>query len=437
MGTGNSTSVNRMIADCKVMELEAIALRHQCAVNNFGPEPAVSTSGSAATFPVAVSGKDEGEKVDVSNLTVLDEHDEEEEDRKEEGVVEHQSILNNVWDANSNAPAFHTPVCNLVFNPAQYSQSNLTGALAKLESELQETATVSSSVPRELNRAQVVEETVARQREADEKARALQRECCICFDSFPVQDGVECSAPDGADKHFVCNECFSGHVSEESNTYDLRSLARRDGNVFCPYRQHGCADSAAYTDSEVARHVDAETFACYLRSKQKLVEIKLVDAATEKVKHVAELAQLATMSKVQLEVRTHIQALNGIGNLRCPRDENHVFGPLPDDWDFKTECLTLNCTYPGCKCKFCGWCGKGFSSNALAFAHAYACTEKPGSGSFATREVWEEHRRKQGAKKIRNILNNIDNAEVRKEVVLQQARLLAEYGIDANEFPPK
>lgn len=147
MGTGNSTSVNRMIADCKVMELEAIALRHQCAVNNFGPEPAVSTSGSTATFPVAVSGKDEGEKVDVSDLTVLDEHDEEEEDRKEEGVVEHQSILNNIWDANSNAPAFHTPVCNLVFNPAQYSQSNLTGALAKLESELQETATVSSSVP--------------------------------------------------------------------------------------------------------------------------------------------------------------------------------------------------------------------------------------------------------------------------------------------------
>jgi serine/threonine protein kinase len=50
--------------------------------------------------------------------------------------------------------------------------------------------------------------------EAAERARALLRDCCICGDdTAPVHQGVECGAPDGAEQHFVCNDCFVGHVS--------------------------------------------------------------------------------------------------------------------------------------------------------------------------------------------------------------------------------
>merc|ERR1711871_1426315 len=84
---------------------------------------------------------------------------------------------------------------------------------------------------------------------------ALQRDCCICFDSFRVTAGVECSAAGG---HFMCNECFTCHVEAEA-TADGDLLAKRDGCVFCPNRNYGCA-SSAFEDITVAQHVTPEAF---------------------------------------------------------------------------------------------------------------------------------------------------------------------------------
>eukprot|EP00729_Bicosta_minor_P006787 gene6787-23797_t len=336
----------------------------------------------------------------------------------------------------SQEPAHRLSAADAVNDPALAVDIVVRELAAQREAAAAEAAEQKQAL--KVERDQAREEIIARNREAYEKARALERDCCICFDSFPVQDGVECSAPDGADTHFVCNECFSGHVSEESTTEDLGALAQRQGDVFCPYRQHGCADSPAYTDAEVAQHTSVDAFECYTQGKRKLLEMQLVQeiGAAEKQKFEAELERLMQMDEQQREVRRHIQVLDGVMNLKCPRSDDHIYGVLPPDWDFQSECLALKCQHEGCGCKFCGWCGQDCGNEA--HAHVALCGEKPGGQGlfYSTREIWEEHRKGKLATKIRTYLDGIDNAEVRTEVALGQSGLLAEIGVSVHNYLP-
>ena len=288
----------------------------------------------------------------------------------------------------------------------------------------------------EAERARVREEALVRQTKADEKARALQRICCVgayCSgDSLPLHDGIECG---GDQKHFVCNDCFSGHVYVQSSTDDLGSLAERCGNVFCPCQTPllGCGDSKAFTDAAVARHASAEVFECYLKGKSKLVEMKLVEeiTASERERQVAEIARLATMSEQQREVRRHAQMLDELMNLRCPRSKDHVFGNLPENWHFGTECMVLQCQHAGCGCKFCGWCEQDCKGWLSAHRHVVTCAEKPGGVFFTTRAIWEQHRKSKLAKKVTAyIRDHIGNSDVRAELAGLKSGLLDALDID-------
>lgn len=281
----------------------------------------------------------------------------------------------------------------------------------------------------EAERDQAREETIARQRKAVEKAKALQRDCCICFDSFPVQDGVECSAPDGADKHFVCNECFSGHVISESKK-DIGSLAKRQGNIFCP----SCDESPAFTDVDVARHSSIEAFASYTEGKRKLLEAKLYQEISEdeKKKFKAELEQWKVMDENQREVHKLGLELQETMNLKCPRC-SQVF----NDYN---GCAALVCRGAraggagGCGAAFCAWCQE--DCGADAHGHVAQCTEAPhgANPTFPAQGIWVNHQRERQKRKVVEFLEGIEDAGLRSSVAQAQIGLLFDLGIDANDF---
>eukprot|EP01047_Picozoa_sp_COSAG01_P023663 COSAG01_NODE_1439_length_10302_cov_21.631775_3_plen_1284_part_00 len=109
------------------------------------------------------------------------------------------------------------------------------------------------------------------------RVEASKRECIICFESFLPEKGIRCHAID-SDPHFLCGECFAGHVKEQSETEAMDLLEQRGGCVFCPMRQYGCEQTPPFTDADVARHSSDEVFRLYTQAKIKLVETKLARA---------------------------------------------------------------------------------------------------------------------------------------------------------------
>jgi hypothetical protein len=271
---------------------------------------------------------------------------------------------------------------------------------------------------------------VARQAAEDARLRALQRECAICLDSFPLHEGVECGAEH--DQHYVCNGCFDGHVRTEAATEDLDMLAERHGNVFCPYKKHGCAETAAYADAEVARHVTAATFATYTEGKKKLLEMQLVKeiGEVERARFEAELHRLVHMDEQQRQAHRHGIALEDVFNLKCPRCAA-VF------LDFN-DCCALTCSRAGCGAAFCAWCQQDCGGDA--HQHVGQCPERPRDAHppvdplFPAAGAWERSQRARAIDKVNDYLQAIGDVALRNQVALSRIDLLVELGIDVEDY---
>jgi hypothetical protein len=198
--------------------------------------------------------------------------------------------------------------------------------------------------------------------------------CQVCFESFLPNEGISCCAV-GSDPHFLCDECFTGHVKEESRTEAMDLLEQRGGNVFCPMRLYGCKGAPAFTDADVARHSTDEVFELYTLAKRKLVETKLAReiGAAEKARFEAELKRLEQMSADERAVEHERRHIEDMLNLKCPRCAM-VFV------DF-SNCAALTCGQAGCGAAFCAWCQKDCGGDA--HSHVAHCDAKPpGADTF-------------------------------------------------------
>ena len=92
------------------------------------------------------------------------------------------------------------------------------------------------AAPQQLRRVQALKLQVR----AGGGADLRQLTCSVCFDDYPALQGVECCpAADAAgpanapmpEKHFVCDECFEGHVASATDfeSLELFPAARRRG----------------------------------------------------------------------------------------------------------------------------------------------------------------------------------------------------------------
>jgi serine/threonine protein kinase len=343
-------------------------------------------------------------------------------DTPEALVVLLQSLLHN---ESTERPTLATVLTHpaLAIDLVAHQLTALAKA-AELEAQLQRHTL-------EAERAQMRAEAEQRQRETAKRAHALLRECCICFDKLPKNEGVECTERVNVQRHFVCSDCFSSYVETESGTDDQADLTRRGGCIFCPNKKYGCSKSIAYADADVARHASAKAFAKYLGGKRKLLETRLSEEieATERARFEGELQHLEQMDEQQRKVHQHTRALVEAVNLKCP--QGHVFN-LPPDWDFQSECLALTCTRAGCESRFCGWCQQDCGRDA--HAHVAQCASKPAAADpfFSTREEWECHERARMSAVVTTYLDEIEDATTRGKVAL--AQVVLDLGIDPTPY---
>ena len=110
------------------------------------------------------------------------------------------------------------------------------------------------AAPQQLRRVQALKLQVR----AGGGADLRQLTCSVCFDDYPALQGVECCpAADAAgpanapmpEKHFVCDECFEGHVASATDFESLELFQRR-GGVVCVYP--GCT-APPFTDAVLAK----------------------------------------------------------------------------------------------------------------------------------------------------------------------------------------
>ena len=194
------------------------------------------------------------------------------------------------------------------------------------------------------------------------KARGPPREGCSLFcsnlcleaEQLYLSDGLDCPAGNAA--HFMCRECLSLYVIEE--TKKKSDIMIRQGLPFCPKKKDGCDCEEPYDLRLLAPLVTPEAYELQLRALQEVHERKLASEHEESKKQAIQkaLEEYKRRAEVDVQVlkcRKHIED-KILGRMRCPREQCGL--PFNADLMDFDECLALTCQ--GCNYEFCGWCLK-------------------------------------------------------------------------------
>merc|ERR550514_2071635 len=198
------------------------------------------------------------------------------------------------------------------------------------------------AMPQQLRRVHALK----RQAQAGGGAADLrQLTCLVCFDDYSALKGVECPLADGAEneKHFVCDECFDGHVTSCVGDDSIELFTRR-GGVRCVHPE---CQAAPFSDGALARALPEATFALYSAAKERIAEQR-INAELEKgfEERLARERQRAGGAREREVIKEHI--IERILTLSCPRCAQAFV-------DF-SGCLALTCSRAGCGCGFCALC---------------------------------------------------------------------------------
>eukprot|EP00961_Rhodomonas_salina_P093268 1255120-Rhodomonas_salina.1 len=217
------------------------------------------------------------------------------------------------------------------------------------------------------------------QRLEEVRKMAGEAGCAICMEELSLLEGVLCRPGGG---HFVCKDCFNGHVRSEAEKQEF------NGDVCCPFRSPamGGCESAPYAAGVIARCAEASVFELLNKKRLDLREV----AATSQMQREYDERLRVRMEQFQAqqtlqakaeEARQHI--LQDIMTLKCPRQ-----GCGQAFVDFE-GCFALRCSRPSCKCGFCAWCLEDCGQDA--HAHIRTCSHKLNDDPyFGTRADFEK-----------------------------------------------
>ena len=254
---------------------------------------------------------------------------------------------------------------------------------------------------------------------AEQEQAAAQRTCCICYDDFQMDAGVECTATSGT-VHFVCGDCFNGHVLAESEK-DLHDVTKRKGQMFCPLKLHGCTGTEPYPQNAVAAHTTPAVFAAFVRARDQLKEQEIVHNMEVQFEQrlAAERRRTSEMRADELKVekmRCHI--VDRILTLQCPRC-NAAF------LDFE-GCFALKCHR--CDCQFCAYCLADCGRDA--HPHVARCAENTNAANvFGTAAIFEAAQQARRKRMVVAYLADVAD-EVRADVVAACAQEFADLALN-------
>jgi hypothetical protein len=175
-----------------------------------------------------------------------------------------------------------------------------------------------------------------------------QLTCLVCFDDYPALKGIECAA-DG-ERHFLCDECLSGHV-ESAVDLDSIELFTRRGGVRCV--DPGCA-APPFDDGALAKSLQPDVWAKYTAAKERVAEQRINAELEAGFEERLQMARANAGGAEREATKAHI--IEKILTLACPRCHQAFL-----DWN---GCLALSCSRAGCGCGFCGLCQEDCGGDA-------------------------------------------------------------------------
>ncbi|GBG34335.1 Protein kinase, putative [Hondaea fermentalgiana] len=183
--------------------------------------------------------------------------------------------------------------------------------------------------------------------------------CALCFDIYPVSEGVSC-----ADNHFTCRECLSRSVRAATEPQSHVKVLRH-GSMCCVTQD--C--DLVIPGRCIAAAVPDEDFAALLDIVRQHIER---DVAAEQERQL-QLRLDAAIREHGLNptAQNHILRIqNDVLNMSCPRCSK-VFADFDD-------CCALECGNDKCKCYFCAWCLQDTGDDSQAcHQHVARCASKP------------------------------------------------------------
>lgn len=265
-----------------------------------------------------------------------------------------------------------------------------------------------------------------------------QLTCLVCFDDFPALRGVECNGGEAAageaggadgktERHFVCEECFAGHVGAAIGADALGVFVRR-GGVRCV--DPGCG-APVFSDAALAKALPEAAFTQYTAAKERVAEQRInaqLEHDFEERLQVERARAAAAGGDAEREAtRQHI--VERILTLACPRCQQ-VFV----DYD---GCMALTCSRVGCGCGFCALCQADCGNDAHQHI-GHGCPLAPSigvkKGQFhLSRREYEKASARAREIKLREYLSTL--TEARRQHALQDCqRELRDLGINPTKL---
>ena len=247
-------------------------------------------------------------------------------------------------------------------------------------------------------------------------ARGPPRQCLVCQEDCFLSQGLDCPASQAnlnhGDHHFVCDECFSGHVTHCSKE-EIRLRRKRNGLIWCPNRTPDLKCRAAgYSDDMVAKHVESEALQIYLKSRLELKELELAaDMEAKKEQAIqAEVERLEKLSEFDRKVQTARRHCEQMLTLKCPRCNLAFY-----DLDFN-HCFALSCR--GCPCHFCAWCLRDCDNSQAAHTHVEQCgfNLAPNKDLWSTPQLFNQAHRERKERALRDYFRTLVPARLRQAV---------------------
>lgn len=261
-----------------------------------------------------------------------------------------------------------------------------------------------------------------------------QLTCLVCFDDYPALKGVECAGGAGGagaagavrsanERHFVCEECFGGHVASAVDA-DSLDLFRQRGGILCVHP--GCR-AAPFSDAALAKALREDTFGKYMDAKAKVAEQR-INAELEAGFEERLQAERARAGGAQREaIKEHV--VQKIFTLACPRCSQAFV-------DFN-GCMALTCSRAGCGCGFCALCQEDCGGDAHGHVGrgcplAKSIGVKPTEFHLPDAEYHTAMTRAKG-RRLKEYLASLTEAQ-RQHALADCAMEMADLGLDPADF---
>ena len=237
---------------------------------------------------------------------------------------------------------------------------------------------------------------------------------------FDPVDGVICG---GRDRHFLCNDCLSMHVTISVDADHLKEFKSRNSRIFCAFAPQ-CNE--AYSINSLRNHINDDAYRVFDETKTRIIEGQIYEEAQKRAE---DLVQRRQQENEMDRHKRHV--VEKILNLVCPR--------CARAWVDFNGCCALKCSAwvrgdPNSCCQFCAYCLQDCGRDAHRHVQAMTCPGNRGLFLKPVEKIHGIHRDRRTRMLTEYLDARIGMDSQRNELVLSLQRELNDLNIDPQQF---